>query len=131
MAKGQQAAINGNRGKGRARWLIVLGAAVFCVAVLFALYNAEPVEVAKSHLEQSGGQVYIAGQVHNRSDSTRTVKLELHYYDGGGHALGLDTLNLESLPAGSIRDFHGPAHEAGTIADYSIYLNEGRNPYGN
>jgi hypothetical protein len=131
MTKGQQAAINGNRRKGRARWLIVLGAAVFCVAVLFALYNAEPVEVAKSHLEQSGGQVYIAGQVHNRSDSTRTVKLELHYYDGGGHALGLDTLNLESLPAGSIRDFHGPAHEAGTIADYSIYLNEGRNPYGN
>jgi hypothetical protein len=63
MAKGQQAAINGNRRKGRARWLIVLGAAVFCVAVLFALYNAEPVEVAKSHLEQSGGQVYIAGQV--------------------------------------------------------------------
>jgi hypothetical protein len=89
------------------------------------------VEVTISRLEQSGGQVYIAGQLHNRGDAARAVKLELHYYDRDGHALGLDTLSFNNLPGGSTRDFRGPAHQAGAIADYSIYLNEGRNPYGN
>jgi hypothetical protein len=131
MARGQRADPNERRRGGRARWLILIGAAVFCTGVLFLLYQAEPVEVTISHLEQSGGQVYIAGQVHNRGDAARAIKLELHYYDRDGRALGLDTLTLNDLPGGSTQDFRGPAHQAGTIADYSIYLNEGRNPYGN
>ena len=73
----------------------------------------------------------MAGQVRNRAGTANSVKLELHYYDQAGHALGLDTLDVDGLPAGSIRSFRGPAHEAGTIAGYSIYLNQGRNPYGN
>ena len=114
-----------------ARWLILIGAAIFCGGVLFELARAEPVEVTQSHLEQGGGQVYIAGQLRNRGEDARAVKLELHYYDRGGHALGEDTLSFDSLPGGAVRDFRGPAHGAGSIADYSIYLNEGRNPYGN
>jgi hypothetical protein len=131
MPRGHRADPNGSRRGGRARWLILIGAVVFCAGVLFLLYQSEPVEVTISHLEQSGGQVYIAGQVHNRAGAARAVKLELHYYDREGHALGLDTLNFDNLAGGSTRDFRGPAHQAGTIADYSIYLNEGRNPYGN
>jgi hypothetical protein len=131
MARGQPAVPSGKRRRGRARWLILIGAIAFCAGVLSLLYRAEPVEVTQSHLEQGGGQVYIAGEVHNRGDGARAVKLELHYYDRDGHALGLDTLSFDNLPAGATRGFRGPAHEAGTIADYSIYLNEGRNPYGN
>ncbi|HUN57573.1 MAG TPA: FxLYD domain-containing protein [Candidatus Binataceae bacterium] len=131
MAQGRRAATDGKRHRGRARWLILAGAVVFCAGVLFLLFQTEPVEVTQSHLELGGGQVFIAGRVHNRGDVTRAVKLELHYYDREGHALGLDTLSFDNLPPGATQSFRGPAHEAGTIADYSIYLNEGRNPYGN
>jgi hypothetical protein len=131
MAPGQPAVKDGTRHRGGARWLILIGAVIFCAVVLVLLYEAEPVEVIQSHLEQGGGQVYIAGEVHNRGNAPRAVKLELHYYDHDGHALGLDTLSLDNLPGGATRDFRGPVHQAGTIADYSIYLNEGRNPYGN
>jgi hypothetical protein len=131
MARGPRAGSNGRRRGSRARWLIPIGAVVFCAGVLFLLYQNEPVEVTISHLEQSGGQVYIAGRVQNRGNAARAVKLELHYYDRNGHALGLDTLTFDNLPGGSTQNFRGPAHQAGTIADYSIYLNEGRNPYGN
>lgn len=107
------------------------GAAVFCVAVLFLLMRSQPVEVTQSHLQEAGGQVYVAGQVRNRGDTASSVKLELHYYDRAGHALGLDTVNLDGVAPGSVRGFRGPAHDAGMITDYSIYLNQGRNPYGN
>jgi hypothetical protein len=131
MTHGQSAATGRKRRRGRGRWLILIGAVAFCAGVLFLLYRNQPVEVTQSYLEHGGGQVFIAGQVHNRAEAPRTVKLELHYYDREGHALGLDTLSLDNLPAGATRKFRGPAHQAGTIADYSIYLNEGRNPYGN
>jgi hypothetical protein len=122
---------NRRRHRHLGRWLIIVGAAVFCVAVLLLLVRSQPVEVTQSHLEEAGGQVYVAGQVRNRGDKASSIKLELHYYDQAGHALGLDTVSLDALAAGSVRSFRGPAHDAGTIADYSIYLNQGRNPYGN
>jgi len=115
----------------RGGWIILTGALAFAVGVLFLLFHAEPVEVTQSRLEQSGGQVRIEGQVRNRGSEPRAIKLELHYFDQSGHALGLDTLNLNDLRGGTVRNFRGPAHDAGTIASYSIYLNEGRNPYGN
>lgn len=124
---GPQARRNSNFG----RWLLIAGAIAFCGGVLFLLVRSQPVEVMQSHLEQAGGQVYVAGQVRNRSDTASSVKLELHYYDQAGRALGLDTVSLDGLTAGSVRSFRGPAHDAGTIADYSIYLSQGRNPYGN
>jgi hypothetical protein len=114
-----------------ARWLLIGGAVVFCAGVLWLLMRSQPVEVTRSHLEQSHGQIYVAGQVRNQGDTASSVKLELHYFDQGGHPLGLDTISLDSLPAGSERAFRGPPHDAGTIAAYSIYLNQGRNPYGN
>ena len=128
---GERPESKGRRRNGRRRWLILIGSAIFCVVVLFELVHAQPVEVTRSHLEQIGGQVYVAGQLQNRAETARAVKLELHYYDRSGHALGLDTLSFEKLPGGAVRNFRGPAHEAGTIAAYSIYLNEGRDPYGN
>jgi hypothetical protein len=113
------------------RWLVALGCLAFCLTVLFLLFRSQPVEVTESHLAESGGQIYIAGKVRNRGDSPSSVKLELHYYDQSGHALGNDILNLNDLGAGAERTFRGPMHDQGTIADYSIYLNRGRNPYGN
>jgi hypothetical protein len=111
--------------------VLVAGAITFCSAVLFLLVRSQPVEVMQSRLERAGGEVFVAGQVRNRGDTASSVKLELHYYDQAGHALGLDTVSLDGLAAGSVRSFRGPAHDPGTIADYSIYLNQGRNPYGN
>jgi hypothetical protein len=35
------------------------------------------------------------------------------------------------LGAGGEQHFRGPAHTAGSVGDFSLYLNQGRNPYGN
>ncbi|MGA2411760.1 MAG: FxLYD domain-containing protein [Candidatus Binataceae bacterium] len=107
------------------------GAIAFAAGVLFLLFHAEPVEVTGSHLEASGGQAYVEGEVRNGGREPRSIKLELRYYDQSGHAVTPDTIDMENLPGGAVRSFRGPPHDAGTISSYSIYLNEGRNPYGN
>ena len=127
-------AITGRRGRGGprvTRWLLFAGAAVFGVAVIWLLVRSQPVQVTGSRLEQSHHQVYVAGQVRNQGDTASSVKLELHYFDQAGHPLGLDTISVDGLAAGAVRTFRGPPHDIGTIASYSIYLNQGRNPYGN
>jgi hypothetical protein len=124
----------GPRGRGGphfARWLLIAGAGAFCVVVLWLLMRSQPVQVTASRLEESHGQIYVAGQIRNQGDTASSVKLELHYFDQAGHPLGLDTISVDRLAAGSVRGFHGPPHDPGTIAAYSIYLNQGRNPYGN
>ena len=99
--------------------------------VFYSLIAVEPIKVVGSHLEHQGNRVFVAGQVRNTADHARSIELEVHYYDRNGRPLGQDTLTLDGLDAGAVREFKSPQRAIDGVADYSIYMNNGRNPYGN
>lgn len=110
---------------------MLAGGLVFAGFVIFSLITLEPVEVVRSHLEHDGNRVFVAGAVRNTASHARGIELEVHYYDRNGRPLGQDSLNLEGLQAGAIRDFKSPSRVLEGVEDFTIYLNNGRNPYGN
>jgi len=112
-------------------WIILGVAIAFAAYVFHSLARTEPVEVVQTRLEHQGGKVFVAGQVKNTGASARTIDLEVHYYDRNGRPLGEDALQLNALGAGKVAAFKSPPHTLDGVTDFSIYLNHGRNPYGN
>ncbi len=110
---------------------MLVGGLAFASFVLYSLFTLEPVKVVHSYLEHDGDRVFVAGEVHNTADHPRAIELEVHYYDRNGRPLGQDSLNLDGLQAGALRDFKSPPRALAGVEDFSIYLNNGRNPYGN
>jgi hypothetical protein len=110
---------------------IILGATAFVAAVFVLLLHAQPIKVIDSGLEREGNNVFVAGDLRNTGANPATLDLEIHYYDRAGRPLGEDRLQVGPLGAGAREHFRGPVHEAGSVKDFSLYLNQGRNPYGN
>jgi hypothetical protein len=115
----------------RDRLFILLGAMAFAAIVFVLLASAQPVKVIDSHFERAGDSVFVAGDLRNTGAASATLDLEIHYYDRTGRPLGADRLRVGPLDAGAERHFRGPAHAAGSVQSFSLYLNQGRNPYGN
>jgi hypothetical protein len=113
------------------RLFILLGATAFAAIVFVLLSRAQPVKVIGSRLEHEGGNVFVAGDLRNTGAAPVSLELEIHYYDHAGRPLGADRLQVGPLDAGAREHFRGPAHAAGSVEDFSLYLNQGRNPYGN
>ena len=111
--------------------LMLAAAILFAGYVFYSLASAEPVRVVESRLERGGSGVFVDGQVLNDGSKDRAIDLEVHYYDRNGRALGQDTLKLADLPPGKTERFRTPPHVVDGVSDFSIYLNRGRNPYGN
>ena len=112
-------------------WIILAIGIAFAAYVFHSLARTEPVEVIQTRLEHQGGKVFVAGQVKNTGSSARTIDLEVHYYDRNGRPVGEDALQLNALGVGEVAAFKSPPHTLDGVADFSIYLNHGRNPYGN
>jgi len=112
-------------------WVMLAGALAFVGFVFYSLVSVEPVKVLRSRLEHDGNRVCVAGQVRNTADRVRAIDLEVHYYDRNGRPLGQDTLKLDGLKAGTVREFKSPQRAIDGVQDFSIYMNNGRNPYGN
>jgi hypothetical protein len=115
----------------RGGWIIFAAGLAFVGFVFYSLISVEPVKVVGSHLKHNGNRVFVVGQVRNTADHTRAIELEVHYYDRNGRPLGQDTLTLDGLAAGAVREFASPQRTIDGVEDYSIYMNNGRNPYGN
>ena len=111
--------------------LILLAAAGFAVLVFVLLLRTQPVKIVQSRLERQGGRVFVMGELRNTGRATGPIDLEIHYYDRAGRALGEDTVKVGPLRAGAEERFQGPARVLGSVEDFSLYLNHGRNPYGN
>jgi hypothetical protein len=106
-------------------------AVAFVGFVFYSLMTVQPVEVVNSHLEHDGSRVFVVGELHNTASEPRAIDLEVHYYDRNGRALGQDTIKVDGLNPGAERGFKSPPREIAGVNDYSLYLNNGRNPYGN
>jgi len=110
---------------------MLVGGFAFAGFVIYSLFTLEPVRVVRSHLEHDGSRVFVTGVVRNMADHARGIELEVHYYDRNGRPLGQDSLDLDGLQAGAMRDFKSPPRVLEGVKDFSIYLNNGRNSYGN
>jgi hypothetical protein len=55
----------------------------------------------------------------------------VRYFDRDGHSIGKDVVSMDGLRRGAAAHFRSSARPDGGVADFSIYLNHGRNPYGN
>jgi hypothetical protein len=114
--------------KGTAIVLIVAGG--FILYVFFSLLNAEPVQVT-SQLARSGGLVFVQGELSNAGEASGPVTVEVRYYNQAGATIARDTLNLHPLGKGASEPFQSPHRTLPDVTSYSIYLNHGKNPYGN
>ena len=112
-------------------FIVLLGAICFMVYVLYSLTSVEPVKVADTRLVRSGDRVSVEGEVRNTGDDTGPLQLEVRYFDRDGHSIGKDVVSMDGLRRGTAAHFRSSARPDGGVADFSIYLNHGRNPYGN
>ena len=111
--------------------VIGLAALLFAGYVFHSLFNVEPVQVESSRLERGGGAVFVSGEVKNTGSETGPIKLEVRYYDQGGRQVGSDTVQLAAMDPGATATFRSSPRRLAGVASFSIYLNHGRNPYGN
>jgi hypothetical protein len=115
----------------RSAIIVLLGALCFAGYVFYSLTGVEPVKVAGTRLVRSGDQVSVEGDVRNTGDDTGPLQLEVHYFDRDGHSIGKDVVSMDGLRHGAAAHFKSSARADDGVADFSIYLNHGRNPYGN
>jgi hypothetical protein len=114
---------------GRVTGLVVgLG---FVGFVIYSLLQTEPIKVLHPQLQHSAAGGYVSGAVENTGPDEESVNLEIRYYDARGHQIFSDNVKLDQLSSGATRPFASPSRELPEGASYSIYLNHGRNPYGN
>ena len=111
--------------------VVLLVALCFAGYVFYALVGAEPVKVAETRMVRSGASVSVEGEVRNTGDDTGPLQVEVNYFDRDGRSLGKDTVSLDGLSHGAAAHFKSSPRPDDGVADFSIYLNHGRNPYGN
>ena len=111
--------------------IVPLIALCFCAYVLYSLFGVEPIKVAGSRLIRSGDEVSVEGDLRNTGADAGPIEVEVRYFDRGGHAIGTDKVAVDRLRSGAESHFKSTPRKDDGVADFSIYLNHGRNPYGN
>jgi len=111
--------------------IVLLGALCFAGYVFYSLVGAEPVKVAGTRMVRSGNRILVEGEVRNTGDDTGPLRVEVRYFDRDGHSIGSDTVSMDGLRHGAAAHFRSSPRPDNGVADFSIYLNHGRNPYGN
>lgn len=111
--------------------IVLLVAVGFCTYVLFALVAVEPIKVAGSHLVRSGDEVSVEGDLRNTGADAGPIEVEVRFFDASGRALGNNKVSVDGLRSGGESHFKSAPVKLDGVADFSIYLNHGRNPYGN
>jgi hypothetical protein len=115
----------------RSAILILAGSILFAGYVFYSLLGVEPVKVAQSRLVHSGDQVFVEGELRNTGEDVGAIDVEVRYFDRGGHSLASDKVQVGSLKSGAAAKFRSAPRHLDDAAEFSIYLNHGRNPYGN
>jgi hypothetical protein len=111
--------------------IILIAAVCFGAYVFYTLLGVEPVKVTHSKLVRSGNEVSVQGELRNTGEDVGALELEIRYFDRGGRSLGRDTVSVGELKNGARITFRSPPRQMAAVAEYSIYLNHGRNAYGN
>jgi hypothetical protein len=115
----------------RSTIVVLTVAAGFAAFVFYSLAHVEPVRIVSSSLDRTDGKVFVTGELRNTGADSGPLDLEVHYFGADGRPLGQDRITVDSLRSGEHTRFRTPARSLGGVSEFSIYLNHGRNPYGN
>ena len=116
----------------RTRWMLGVGLGfVFVVYLLWALRAEEKVRVINKTLERTNAGVMVSGEVYNAASVVTSAKVEVSFFNGSGHKVAEEVVEIDSLPVGASTTFHTQPKPLTDVQDYSIYINAGRNMYGN
>jgi hypothetical protein len=110
-------------------WLVLL--TLFAGYLLWALRAEEVLRVRNKKLEYTDAGVVVSGEVHNTATAVSTVNVEVTFFDGRGRELTKEVISLSSLEAGATAAFRTRPKRLTDVQDYTIYVNTGRNMYGN
>jgi hypothetical protein len=110
--------------------IVLLAALCFGAYVFYALVAVEPIRVAGSRLIRSGDNVSVEGDLHNTGADAGPIEVEVRYFDRSGHAIGTDKVNVDGIRSGADSHFRSAPRKDDGVADFSLFLNHGRNPYG-
>jgi hypothetical protein len=111
--------------------IILLLSLCFAAYVLYSLTGVEPVKVGAVRMVRNAGTVSVEGDVRNTGDDTGPLEVEVRYFDSNGRPQGKDVVSINALSRGASAHFKSSPRPDVSVADFSIYLNHGRNPYGN
>ncbi len=119
----------GARTKRTLLWLALL--VVFTGYLIWALRAEEAFQVANKKLEYTDAGVVVSGEVRNTAAAASAVNVEVTFFDGHGRQLGKEVIALSNLEAGATAAFRTQPQRLADVKDYTIYVNTGRNMYGN
>ncbi|MFZ0888969.1 MAG: FxLYD domain-containing protein [Candidatus Binataceae bacterium] len=109
---------------------ILVAAAGFAVLIFSMLLRAEPIAVTQSLIRHEGDKVFVEGKLKNTGADSRPVDLEVRYFDSRGRQIGEDRVAVAGLRHNGQADFRSPPRELPEARDFTIYIDRGRNPYG-
>ncbi|MGH7905676.1 MAG: FxLYD domain-containing protein [Candidatus Binataceae bacterium] len=115
----------------RSSMVILAVLVIFAAFIFYSLFHVSPVAVIKSRLERQDGRVFVAGELKNTGSKPAAIDLEVHYYNHDGRPIGQNKISVDNLAAGAVRDFRTPPVNLDGVSEFSLYLNHGRDPYGN
>ena len=114
------------------RTVILLGVVIGFIGYFFwALQSEEVFRVVSKKLEQTEAGVIVSGEVHNTTTSASAVNVEVTLFNQRGQKLSEETVTLSNVQAGSTVPFRTQPKQLTDVRDYTIYVNTGRNMYGN
>jgi hypothetical protein len=97
----------------------------------WALQSEEVFRVVSKKLEQTDAGVVVSGEIHNTATSASAVNVEVTLFNQRGQKLSEETVTLDDVQAGATASFRTQPKQITDVKDYTIYVNTGRNMYGN
>ncbi len=110
-------------------WLAVLIA--FGAYLIWALRAEEAFQITDKKLEYTDSGVVVSGEIRNTAATASAVNIEVTFFDARGRQLNKEVVTLDNLEAGATAMFRTQPKMLTDVKDYTIYVNTGRNMYGN
>ncbi len=121
-----------SEGKRTQRTILWLGVVIAFIGYFFwALRSEEVFRVVTKKLEQTDAGVIVSGEVHNTTKSASAITVEVTLFNHRGQKLSEETVTLTDVQAGGTTPFRTQPKQLTDVKDYTIYVNTGRNMYGN
>jgi len=110
-------------------WLAAVS--VFAVYLIWALRAEEVFQVTNKKLEYTDSGVIVSGEIRNTAATASAVNVEVTFFDARGRQLSKEVITLDNLETGATVAFRTQPKMLTDVKDYTIYVNTGRNMYGN
>jgi hypothetical protein len=110
-------------------WLAML--ALFAGYLIWALRAEEVFRVVSNKLEHTDAGIVVSGEIHNSAAAAPSVNVEVTFFDDNGRQLTKEVITVSNLAAGATTSFRTQPQRLSDVQDYTIYVNTGRNMYGN